>query len=182
MSASHYAEAVTKAIRGHKRQQALQEIEEEIVERGAKVSREAFDEAHHEMRHDDPNRTESTDSAGACDTRSIRNSSSSTIPVGRSSPPGAIFAVEPSSELWPARFYLSCAATAFRQLWMDTCEDVERAARLSHGGGPVGVLTGRKTGPDWRGIAAIRVGLKQKPRPLLRLWKFRLLRTHFGGS
>jgi hypothetical protein len=71
---------------------------------------------------------------------------------------------------------------AFRQLWMDTREDVERAARLSHGGGPVGVLTGRKTGPDWRGIATIRVGLKQKPRPLLRLWKFRLLRTHFGGS
>ena len=64
----------------------------------------------------------------------------------------------------------------------DTRGDVERAARLSHGGAPVGVLTGRKTGPDWRGIATVRVGLKQKPRPLLRLWKFRLLRTHFGGS
>ena len=108
-----YAEAVAKAIRKHERQQALQGIEEEVLEHGAEVSREAFDEAHHEMRRDDPNRTESTDSAGACDTRSIRNSSSSssTIPVRQSGPPGVIFAVEPSSELWPARFYLSCAAT-----------------------------------------------------------------------
>ena len=52
-----YAEAVAKAIREHKRRQALQDIEEEVMGRGAEVSREAFDEAHHEMRRDDPNRT-----------------------------------------------------------------------------------------------------------------------------
>ena len=57
MSASHYAEAVAKAIREHERQQALQDIEEEVMGHGAEVSREAFDEAHHEMRRDDPNRT-----------------------------------------------------------------------------------------------------------------------------
>ena len=52
-----YAEAVAKAIREHERQQALQDIEEEVMGHGAEVSREAFDEAHHEMRRDDPNRT-----------------------------------------------------------------------------------------------------------------------------
>lgn len=52
-----YAEAVAKAIQAHKRQQALQEIEEKVVGSGAEVSRERFDEAHHEMRRDDPNRT-----------------------------------------------------------------------------------------------------------------------------
>ena len=52
-----YAEAVAKAIREHERQQALQDIEEEVMGHGAEVSREAFDEADHEMRRDDPNRT-----------------------------------------------------------------------------------------------------------------------------
>lgn len=52
-----YAEAVAKAIQAHKRQQALQEIEEEVMGSGAEVSRKEFDEAHREMRRDDPNRT-----------------------------------------------------------------------------------------------------------------------------
>lgn len=52
-----YAEAVAKAIQEHKRQQALQDIEEKVMGSGAEVSREAFDEAHREMRRDDPNRT-----------------------------------------------------------------------------------------------------------------------------
>ena len=40
-----YAEAVAKAIREHKRRQALQDIEEEVMGHGAEVSREAFDES-----------------------------------------------------------------------------------------------------------------------------------------
>lgn len=52
-----YAEAVAKAIREHKRQRALQRIDDEVVGSGAEVSRAAFDEAHHELRRDEPDRT-----------------------------------------------------------------------------------------------------------------------------
>jgi hypothetical protein len=44
------AETVATAIRGHKRQRALQNIKEEVVGSGAEVSREVFEEAHHRMR------------------------------------------------------------------------------------------------------------------------------------
>lgn len=44
------AETVATVIREHKRQRALQNIEEEVVGSGAEVSREVFEEAHHRMR------------------------------------------------------------------------------------------------------------------------------------
>lgn len=44
------AETVATAIREHKRQRALQIIEEEVVGSGAEVSREVFEEAHHRTR------------------------------------------------------------------------------------------------------------------------------------
>ena len=45
-----YAEAVEAAIRKHKRQRALQRIEEDVMGDGAAVSREAFDAAQNEWR------------------------------------------------------------------------------------------------------------------------------------
>ena len=44
------AETVAPAIREHKRQRALQSIEEEVAGSEAEVSREVFEEAHHRMR------------------------------------------------------------------------------------------------------------------------------------
>ena len=51
-----YAEAVEAAIREHKRQQALQRIEDEVMGTGAPVSREEFDEAQRDLRKDDSQR------------------------------------------------------------------------------------------------------------------------------
>jgi post-segregation antitoxin (ccd killing protein) len=45
-----FAEAVTAAIQEHKRQRALQRIEEEVMGTGTPVSREAFDEAQRRLR------------------------------------------------------------------------------------------------------------------------------------
>jgi metal-responsive CopG/Arc/MetJ family transcriptional regulator len=51
-----YAEAVEAAIREHKREQALQQIEDEVMGTGAPVSREEFDEAQRDLRTDDSQR------------------------------------------------------------------------------------------------------------------------------
>lgn len=51
-----YAEAAEAAIRRHKRQQALQRIEEEVIGKGASVSREAFEEAQEDLRDPDSRR------------------------------------------------------------------------------------------------------------------------------
>jgi metal-responsive CopG/Arc/MetJ family transcriptional regulator len=51
-----YAEAVEAAIREHKRQQALQRIEDEVIGAGAPVSREEFDEAQRNLRTEDSQR------------------------------------------------------------------------------------------------------------------------------
>jgi predicted transcriptional regulator len=51
-----YAEAVEAAIRKHKRQQALQRIEEDVMGDGAAVSRETFDAAQNEWRGGDDDR------------------------------------------------------------------------------------------------------------------------------
>lgn len=51
-----YAEAVEAAIRKHKRQRALQRIEDDVMGDGAAVSREAFDAAQHELRGGDSDR------------------------------------------------------------------------------------------------------------------------------
>jgi hypothetical protein len=50
------AEAVEAAIRKHKRQQALQRIEEDVMGDGAAVSRETFDAAQNEWRGADAER------------------------------------------------------------------------------------------------------------------------------
>lgn len=51
-----YAEAVANAVQEYKRQNALESIQEEIMGSGANVSREVFDDAHHEMRSDESTR------------------------------------------------------------------------------------------------------------------------------
>ncbi|PSQ96230.1 MAG: hypothetical protein BRD55_07175 [Bacteroidetes bacterium SW_9_63_38] len=51
-----YAEAVEAAIREHKRQRALQRIEDEVMGVGVPVTREEFDEAQRHLRDDDPQR------------------------------------------------------------------------------------------------------------------------------